>query len=184
MVMMVVVMMMPIGRLVMQATVPVVMLGLAAIRVGSMLAGFLGTGSTVRGRIQTEVQVMKVTVVMERCRRVVIIKVGIVLGRWRWWKGITVVRVWIFCTFLKIPVVLLLHPRTIVVVVEPAVDVIRTTVVVIIIVVVHIVHAHITDTAPYNVILAVAAAPMVVMMMVASIMPSTTTSSASANIIR
>lgn len=161
--MMVVVMMMPIGRLVMEATVPVMVLGLAAIRVGSMFAGFLGTGSTVGSCVQTKVQVVEVAVVMQRCRRVVIVKIGIILGGWWWWKRITVVRVWIFCTFLKIPVVLLLHPRTIVVVIEPTVDVIRTAVVVVI-VIIHIVQAHITDTTPYNVVLAVAAAPMVVMM--------------------
>lgn len=58
-----------------------------------------------------------VQVAAEAIRWGQIVKVGIVLGRrWRW-EGVVVVGFGIFCTFLKIPIFLLIRPRTIVVVI-------------------------------------------------------------------
>lgn len=56
-VMVVVMMVMSIGRLVMQSAVPM-MLRLTAVRVGSMFAGFVGTGISMGGCVQAKVQVV------------------------------------------------------------------------------------------------------------------------------
>lgn len=105
-----------------------------------------------------------------------IVKVGIVFRRWRRWKGITVVRVGIFCTFLKIPVFLLLHPRAVVVVVIVAgIDVVRTAIIVVV-AAVHIVHAYIANSPANNIVLTIAPTSVMVVVMVTHIMATATSS--------
>lgn len=105
-----------------------------------------------------------------------IVKVGIVFRRWWRWKGITVVRVGIFCTFLKIPVFLLLHPRAVVVVVIVAgIDVVRTAIIVVV-AAVHIVHAYIANSPANNIVLTIAPTSVMVVVMVTHIMATATSS--------
>lgn len=106
-----------------------------------------------------------------------IVEVGIVFRRWRRWKGITVVRVGIFCTFLKIPVFLLLHPRAVVVVVVivAGIDVVRTAIIVVV-AAVHIVHAYIANSPANNIVLTIAPTSVMVVVMVTHIMATATSS--------
>lgn len=107
-----------------------------------------------------------------------IVEVGIVFRRWRRWKGITVVRVGIFCTFLKIPVFLLLHPRAVVVVVIVAgIDVVRTAIIVVVVAVaMHIAHAYIANSPANNIVLTIAPTSVMVVVMVTHIMSTATSS--------
>lgn len=108
-----------------------------------------------------------------------IVEVGIVFRRWRRWKGITVVRVGIFCTFLKIPVFLLLHPRAVVVVVVivAGIDVVRTAIIVVVVAVaMHIAHAYIANSPANNIVLTIAPTSVMVVVMVTHIMSTATSS--------
>lgn len=111
--MVMVVVVMPIGRLVMQSIAPVVF-RLTAVRIRSMLAGLFRTGSeasnstsaasTMWGGVQVQIQVIQVievAVMVQRWRRVEIVKVRVVLRWRRRRKGVGVVRIGILCTFLN-----------------------------------------------------------------------------------
>lgn len=181
MVMVVVMMMMPpsVGTFMVQsvAAIPVVVLG---IRTGPVLfAGLFRTqprrrrSGGDRCRLGQGVQVVQVVEVVETGWWGQVVKVRIVLGGRGRREGVVVVGFGIFGTFLKIPILLLVRSRTVVVVI---VEIIPVDVV-------QVVDTNVTDASPHNVIITVVTTPVMVVV-TPTCSPSSPSSSPTPNIIR